>query len=211
MMPQLVMLSMADNKMLKESIKKGFSVMSVASIPAVLEDLKLNIIPEDIKMRKALKGRAHEMAKIAAFAMISLIVFCSILLMHVVFNRLYLERLRSKYTSQVQEAEKLKQIAQKNYTVESFLNKKGQSLGILTELYNALPPAIYLNSMNLKEDRTMSFTGTADTMSSVFSLVTSLENNPYFSGVKVESTRSRRVENKEVADFSLTLTLEKDV
>ena len=78
----------------------------------------------------------------------------------------------------------------------------------MTELYMALPPEVYLANIAFNEDRTLNISGTADTMSRVFSLVTDMENNKFFSNVKVDSTRSRRVEGNEVADFGLTLTIE---
>ncbi|MFH1768839.1 MAG: PilN domain-containing protein, partial [Candidatus Omnitrophota bacterium] len=60
----------------------------------------------------------------------------------------------------------------------------------------------------LGQDDTIILTGTADTMSRVFSLVTALENNKIFKNVKVDFTKSRVVKKEEVADFGLTLVLE---
>ncbi|HNX91791.1 MAG TPA: PilN domain-containing protein, partial [Candidatus Omnitrophota bacterium] len=188
--------------------KPGAAVLSIITPPCVYGELELDLIPEDVKIRKAVKDHTRLMTKVAAFSLISIFLFCTGLLTNMIFKNLYLEKLSTSYTSHLSEADKLKMTSTKTGTVELFLNKKGEVLRILTELFNALPPEVYLNSLGYRDDRTLSFAGTTDNMSRVFSLVTDLENNKYFSNVKVDSTRTRRVDDKEVADFGLTITVE---
>jgi len=187
------------------------STLSVVAPSLVFDELELDLIPEDIKIMKKLKRRAREMARVGLFSMVSIVVFCTILLTNMVFKNLFLQKLSSSYNKEIREADKLKMTSEKTHTIESFLDRKGESLNILTELFNALPGEVFLNSLNLKDDDTLTFTATTDNMSRVFSLVTDLENNDFFSNVKVDSTRSRRVDEKEVADFGLTLAIEKDI
>ena len=92
--------------------------------------------------------------------------------------------------------------------VREFLNQKGKSLLVLAELFNVIPDEVYFNSVSFGEDETIIFTGTTDTKSRVFSLVTEIERTEVFKDVKVDFTKSRRVKGKEVADFGLSLILE---
>ncbi|MBF0493828.1 MAG: pilus assembly protein PilM [Candidatus Omnitrophica bacterium] len=184
------------------------SVLSVIAPPIVFGDLELDLTPEDVKMRRDLKSRARDMARVGVLAMVCLVAFCSVFLVKTMFQGFYLKRINSAYVKEIQEAEFLKKVSEKTGAVENFIVKKGDGLKALTELVKAIPPEVFFNSVSYKDDRTMVFTGTADSMSRVFSLVTDLENNSNFCNVKVESTKSRRAGESEVADFGLTLALE---
>ncbi|MBF0216778.1 MAG: pilus assembly protein PilM [Candidatus Omnitrophica bacterium] len=186
---------------------ENVSVLSVLAIPSVIDDLQLNLIPEDVKMRNEIKNKAKLMIMIGTFAMASLLLFCSVFLTNMMFKKLYFQRLKARYAGEIKEANILKQVISKTDDVDLFLRGKGRSLKVLTELFNAIPKEVFMNNVSFGEDSTLVFSGTADSMSRVFTLVTDLENHPRFSNVKVDSTRTRRVEDKELADFNLTLSV----
>jgi hypothetical protein len=191
----------------------NFQNQEASLLPAIAssvmsDDLALSLIPEDVKMNKVLKKKAREITKAGILAMTALILLCAALLTNMFFKDLYLRKILSSYTKENQESQNLKDISDRTMIVKGFLNQKGKSLFVLSELFKAMPDEVYLNGISLKADDALNFTGTADSMSRVFSLVTSLENNKVFKNVKVDFTKSRRFKDKEVADFGLTLYIE---
>ncbi len=190
---------------------KGVSLTPLLAACEVVDSLQLNLIPEDVKMRKELKQRAKETTKLGILAMAVLIVFCVVLITKLIFKRSYFGKLKSSYTAENKRAEELKEISERSYIVKSFLKKKGIGLNILDTLINSVPEEVYFNSISFKQDGTTIFTATTDTMSRVFSLVTQLENSKTFKDVRVDFTNTKRVKGKEVAGFGLTLSLEQDI
>jgi Tfp pilus assembly protein PilN len=158
-------------------------------------------------MRNEIKNKAKLMIIIGTLAMACLLLFCSVFLTNMMFKKLYLQRLKARYAGEIKEANILQQVIGKTDDVDLFLRGKGRSLKVLTELFNAIPKEVFMNNISVGEDGALVFSGTADSMSRAFSLVTELENHPSFSNVKVDSTRTRRVEDKELADFNLTLSV----
>ncbi|MBF0253424.1 MAG: pilus assembly protein PilM [Candidatus Omnitrophica bacterium] len=191
--------------------RKEVSVIACIIAPVVLSELSLELIPEDLKLKLNMRQKAKDMTILGAMGVICILIFCTVLFTNMIFKSFYFNRLLTSYTKELNEAEKMKMLSEKTGTVEGFILKKGESLDLLKELVDALPGEVYLNNVNYDGEQIMSFTATTDNMSRVFSLVTDLENNKYFSNVKVDSTRSRRVENKEVTDFGLTLSIEEGI
>ena len=207
-LPEYNILKIDQSSLPRKNVDVEVSLLSVIVPPGVIDSVQLDLVPEDVKGRKQLKKKAREMTRISIMAMATLVVFCMIFIVNMFCKKLYLHKMTSGYTKEVEEAGRLKAISEKTDTIDIFVEKKGGMLFIVTELFNALPLEVYLNGVILRDDKTVSFTGTTDNMSRVFSLVTSLENNKLFSNVKVDSTRSRRVNEKEVSDFGLTLSIE---
>jgi Tfp pilus assembly protein PilN len=151
------------------------------------------------------------MLQMSILAMIAFILFCAVFITKVIFKNLYLGKLNKSYAKENEEVKKLDAVSDKTGIIKRFLSQKAEALDVLVELFNAMPGEVYLSSVILKEDDTLTFTGTADSMSMVFSLVTDLENNSYFSNVKVDFTKTRKQKGIEVSDFGLTLSLEQQV
>jgi len=187
---------------------KNASLLSTIATALTYGQLKLNLIPEDVRLGREIKQRAREMIKMGILSMALLILFCIMLIANVFFKKVYLNKLLLSYTKETKEAEELKRLSARTGIIKKFLNKKSESLFVLAELLSATPKEILLSSVSFQDDATLIFTGTANSMSQVFSFVTDLENNKYFKNVKVDFTKSRRVQNQEVADFGLTLSLE---
>jgi Tfp pilus assembly PilM family ATPase len=185
------------------------SFFPLVTAPLVLDDLELSLVPEDIKMQKEIQERAKDVTKVGVFIMLIIAVFLSILFTDIFFKNIYLNKINHKYIQENKKANMLKKISEHTNIVKRFLAKKGKVLEVLMELVNTIPEEVYFNSINLKEDDTLVITSTTDTMSRVFSLVMTLENNKNFKDVKVDFTKSRVVGGKEIADFGITMKLEK--
>lgn len=186
----------------------AISLFSTIAPPLVSDTSNLSLIPEDIKIKREIKKKSKDVARMGILCMVLLVVFCAVFITDIFFKNMYLKKLSSSYSEENKEVERLGEISRIMGTMKRFLNKKGESLSVLSELFDSMPKEVYLSSFVFKKGDTLTFTGTADSMSRVFSLVTELENNSFFKNVKVDFTKSRRQEDKELADFGLTLLLE---
>ncbi|MDD5421841.1 MAG: pilus assembly protein PilM [Candidatus Omnitrophica bacterium] len=184
------------------------SLLPVLASAAIAEHIDFNLIPEDVKISQELKARAKKMTQAAAFFMVALVIFFAILLTGLFFKKAYLQKLLLSYSKETKESRDLRDISEKTAVVKRFLSQKGQSLGVLTELFRLMPKESYLNRIELKPDKSITVTGTADSMPRVFSMVTDLENSESFKSVKVDFTKSRRINDQEVADFGFTFSVE---
>ncbi len=191
-----------------EESRATLSLLTPVAAAYTSDTAALNLIPGDVKLRRELKTRAKKTMTIAVLSMTALLIFCAVLITNTFMRSLYLKKIMMSYTDENEEAEELREISDRTGLIKMFLGKKGRALRIVTELFQAIPREIYLSSLSFKQDGSLTFTGTADSMSRVFSLVTDLENNTFFKNVKVDFTKSRIVSGKEVADFGLTLTIE---
>jgi len=170
----------------------------------------LTLIPEDVRLKNQITNKAKKFTMMAILSMSILVMLALILGVKAFVRNIYLEKLTSSYRQENTEAERLMAIADRTGVMKRFLNKKGDLLTTIEEIFLILPEEVYLNTLDVREDETITFTATADSMSRVFSLVTNIENSKYFKNVTVDFTKSRVVKNGEVADFGLTLKIERD-
>lgn len=187
---------------------KSVSLLPMLAATFISGQPSLNLIPEEVKIGKELQKKARRMMEAGIFLMAVLVMFCAILLTDLFFKKAYLSKLVSSYSEENKSSIELQNISDRTAIVKRFLSQKGASLSVLTELFKIMPKEIYLNSIDLKSGDTITTTGTADTMSRVFALVTDLENTKTFKNVKVDFTKTRRVKEQEVADFGLTFNIE---
>jgi len=189
---------------------KYTSFLSIIASLIHIDDLQLDLVPDDIKIKREVRKQAKRIIQMGILFMAILFAFCATLLTNLFFKKLYLKKILSSYTQEIQEAKQLKEISQRKEIIRRLIGNKKRALLVLTELLKFISKEIYLNSVRVQEDGTIVLTATANTMSRVFSFVTELENSEFFKNVKVDFTKTRRFKNKEVADFGLTFMWEKD-
>jgi hypothetical protein len=68
---------------------------------------------------------------------------------------------------------------------------------------------MYLKGVTIDKDGKIVLKGTSKSMSRIFSFVTELENDGLFTGVKTESTESRKEEGEDVSDFTIVMNIER--
>ncbi len=173
--------------------------------------LKIDFIPEEIKLNRELAERARELIKTGMLVLAGLVILFSILMSKIYFKNAYLKKLNAKYQPLNEEVRGL----EGNFTmvglVKNCLSKRGYSLEVLAELYNIQPPELELSDIRFS-DQTLKFNirGTAESMSVVFQFVEKLEKSKYFKDVKTKYTTNRREELKDLTDFEIVATLCKE-
>ncbi len=184
------------------------SLISVASLFITGKEKQISLVPEDVKGRQHLEEKSREVTMAGFLSVIAFILLCAIFFTLIFFRHMYLSQLKESYKDENTEVKRLDHISSKANRLEAFLHQKGNALAVLVDLYQAIPETVYLESIEYDAEEVITITGTAGSMSQVFSMVTDIENSRDFKNVHVDFTRSRRVDGEEVADFGLTMEVE---
>ncbi len=122
-----------------------------------------------------------------------------------------LEKKEKEYQSLSDSAKKLEKDFSRINLIKNYLLKRGYSLELLSELYNITSLDLKINNIRFDSQGKFSLTGTALSMSTVFSFVDDMEKSKYFKEVKTKYTIKRKEELKDVTDFELAALLENKV
>ncbi len=185
-----------------EEIKTA-SFLNVAAPLLSLGECRANLIPEEVKVRMALSQRGKDLMISAVAVLLIVVLFFIMVMTGVYFKSAYLKRLEDKYRNLGAEAERLEKIFQKNNQIRGYLAARGVSIKVLTELYNLAPLDLELNYIKYEKDGKFSVRGTAESRSTIFSFVDSMEKSPYFKEVKNKNTTKRQEGQKEFTDFEI--------
>ncbi|MDD5466053.1 MAG: pilus assembly protein PilM [Candidatus Omnitrophica bacterium] len=174
-----------------------------------LEEMKVNFIPDEIKIKRALEERGKDLIRIGVFTLTVFILIFFILLSKIYFKGVYFRSLSNKYQVLNQESQKLEAESLKVKTVRNYLSSRGFFLEVLTELHNISPLDLELNDIRFDEQNKFSVRGTSESMSTVFSFVDSMKKSRYFQDVKTKYTTKRKEGLKDLTDFEITAFLNK--
>lgn len=177
--------------------------------PAIeAEAAELDLMPEEIKLKKSFAQHGREVVRAGVCCFILFFLIGGILLSKVYFNRSYLNKLQTRYRLQREEVDRLRQQSARARLVSDFLDSRQVALKTLQEMYAILPKEIYLTNLNVDEAGVVNIQGVSESMSRVFSLVSTLEDSQLFKGVKTKSTSTKKERGKDMAAFEITLRLE---
>ena len=172
------------------------------------ENAAVDLIPEDLRIKKAFRTKGHEIFMAGTYVMIIFILSMGVFLTKIYFRNLYLGEIHRNFEIKKKEAEELVALSEQTRVIQEFASKKGRSLRALNELQKILPQEMYLGEIALGADERISIKGTSDFMSAVFAFVTEFENSPYFRSVTADYTKSRKENDKDVSDFGLSANLD---
>lgn len=171
------------------------------------EDLKVNLIPEEIKLRKSLEERAKELIKTGVYILTLFVLIFSLLISKIHFKSVYLEKVNKEFYSLDKEARQLEDSFSKINLIKKYLLNRGYSLGVLTELYNVTPIDLKISEIKFSMEDKFSIKGTAGSMSTVFTFVDNMEKSEYFKDVNTRYTTKRKDGLKDVTDFEIVCLL----
>lgn len=212
---QVKSLSYLKNLLLSaEALKNAASLASVSFLNSIapimsLDELKLDLVPQEIKLKKSFAERARDLVKTGIFSFIIFVLLFSLFISRIYFRGLYLKKLETKFALLDKDAKALEAKFSKIMLVKSYLSGRGFSLEILTELYKLVPLEMELVEIKFDGQGKLSIKGTAESMSVVFALVDSMEKSEFFADVKTKYTTKRKEGKKDVSDFEIIAQLEK--
>ena len=191
------------------SLSPRVSFLNVIAGLFFSDELKVDLVPEEVRLARALEERGRELIKIGIFVLAVFVLVFFILLSNIFFKSAYLKNLDERYAPMIGESEKLEKDYARVSTIRHYLENRGYSLEVLTELHRLTPSEMALTDIRLDEQRKFSIKGTAEAMSVVFSFVDGMEKSKYFRDVKTKYTTKRRDGLKEFTDFEITAAIER--
>jgi type IV pilus assembly protein PilM len=186
---------------------RNVSFFNVISALYSVSQMKVNLIPEEIKLRKLLEERGRELIKSGILILAVFVLVFLVLITKIYFNTAYLNKLDVKYKALSQEAGKLEGDFSKISLIRNYLASRGFSLEVLTELYSATPEDLELSDIRFDEQGKFFIRGTAEAMSSVFSFADNMQKSKYFKEVKTRYTTKRKEGASDVTDFEISCLL----
>ncbi|MFC1658535.1 pilus assembly protein PilM [Candidatus Omnitrophota bacterium] len=205
-LPYLSSLPVSQTAIKTASYDKRLSFLNAVSSLLVNEDVKLDLMPEEIKLEKSLKQRGREVIKAGILVMAAFVLIYCVLISKIYIKSSYLSRLTARYGPIHKEAKELEGSFKKNLTIRSFLTARGFPLEVLSDVYEALPLDLKISYLKYEDNGPFAVEGTAESLASVFSFVDNLGKSPYFEKVETRYTRKRKQADKDVVDFALTCT-----
>ncbi|MBN1405865.1 MAG: pilus assembly protein PilM, partial [Candidatus Omnitrophica bacterium] len=172
------------------------------------EDIKINLMPEEVKTRRAFEERGKDLIKTGMFALSFFIFLFFILASKIYFAGALLKKLEAQYTPISREAESLEIDFNKVSLIKNYLSKKRYSLDVLNELYTVIPDGVELADIRFDGQGKFAVKGTAESMSTVFAFVDSMEKSQYFKDVKTKYTAKRKDGSRDVTDFEIASLLD---
>ncbi len=185
------------------TLAKEASLLNVAAPLWVLGECRTSLIPEEVKLKMALAQRGRDLMAVGVTILTTLVLFFMMMMTEIYFKNAYLKKIEDKYRNLGSEAQKLEKIFQKNTQTRNYLLGRGASISVLAELYNLVPLNMELNYIKFEKDGKFIIRGTAESRSTIFSFVDSMEKSPYFKEVKNKNTTKRLEAQKDVTDFEV--------
>lgn len=189
---------------------KNLSFLSVIAPLLDWQALKVDFIPEEIRLKKEIKERAKDLVKTGILSLAVFVLIFFILITKIYFKSLYLSKLNLRYQQLEEETKKLQGDFTKISLIRNYLANRGYSLEVLMELYNLLPLELQLDDIRFDLQGRLNLKGTSETMSSVYSFVDGMEKSRYFKAVKLKYTTKRKEGTKDLTDFEISSLLEKE-
>jgi Tfp pilus assembly PilM family ATPase/Tfp pilus assembly protein PilN len=183
------------------SLIKNQSFLSVIAPLLVLGEMKVNLIPEEIRLRRAVEQRGKDLIKTGILVLTIFLLASVIVVTKIYFKIAFLSGLKAKYASLHQEAKQL----ENDFVRISLVNLsiRGYSLEVLNELYAVTPTDISYTNILYDGQGKFSLVGTAQSMSTIFSLVDKMEKSVYFKEVKTKYTTRRKEGKEDFVDFEI--------
>ncbi|KPK98745.1 MAG: hypothetical protein AMJ95_02550 [Omnitrophica WOR_2 bacterium SM23_72] len=178
--------------------------------PLVSQDkTKVNLIPEEIRLRKAFQERGRDLVKTGIFVLTMAVLIFSVFLTNIYAKSTILKKLDKKFQTIHDDARELEASFTKINLIKDYVSRRGYALEVLGEIYAIITDDILLNDIRFDDEGRFSVRGTAEAMSSVFSFVEQLGKSKYFKDVKTRYTTKRKEGLKDVTDFEIQSALVK--
>lgn len=198
-------------KGVSNALSKDFideSALDVIAPGVVASKCQVELVPQEVKDQRALAEKGRDTFKAGVLIFLLFVFIGSALFSKVYFKDTFLKNnLVAKYAEQTKSVNELKSMIARSRIVQQFLQSRALPLESVRELYRIVPTEIYLTNVSIDEAGIVSIQGVSDSMSQVFTFVTSLEDSDLFEGVKTKSTTSKKERGKDLAGFEIIFKL----
>lgn len=200
----------AMSEVLKDLLENSAESFLDVAAPLLMPNTpKINLIPEEIKLRKSFEEKNRELVKFGVYVLSVVVLVFLMFANTVYFKSAYLRKLHKKYDPVVASAEHLENSFTQLQAVKRELKDRDLGLDALAEIYKLIPKNIQLTGIKFSRQGRFSLTGNSRNMSIVFSFIDAMEESSYFRSVEPRKTTKNKVGNEELVDFEITSVLEK--
>ncbi len=183
------------------------SFLNVIAAGTMLDSLRLDLTPDEIRTQRAIEEKGKQIILTGIYGLVLLVIVCATAFSKIYFRGIYLEKLKGEYLVKKKDVAALDFVAQKTQIIKDYTSERLVSLDIIETLYRLIPDEMYLQSITLEDNGSLSIEGTSESMARVFDLNTALVGSPLFKNVKIKSTASKQERGKEVAAFAISFRL----
>ncbi|MEI7750947.1 MAG: PilN domain-containing protein [Candidatus Omnitrophota bacterium] len=189
------------NQESKTSFFELFSVLAYES------HAKINLLLREVKIKRQVREGGRDILSLGILIMAVFFLTTLIMGSNIYFKKLVNQKLEVASRQYGEEAKKLESVSTKNRIVKKLLESRGKELQVLKIINGFVGDDLYFSLVNYDNDGHVSLTGTAGSMSRVFSFVTQLRDSNHFSSVETKETKSRKEGKQDVADFVIECIL----
>jgi len=187
---------------------KSPSFTPIVSCLADLQNLRIDLVPEEVRIQHKYEEKARKMIFAGCLAMIIFFQICIMLIVKLYGKEKELNTLKGTYKEKIGEANDLRDISERNTVIKGYISGKKELVDVIARIYDLLPDDMYLKGITVDKEGKIMIKGTSKSMSRIFAFVTELENDNQFSGVKTEFTEARKEDGEDVSDFGITMVSE---
>ncbi len=189
------------NQESKTSFFELFSVLAYES------HAKINLLLREVKIKRQVREGGRDILSLGILIMAVFFLTTLIMGSNIYFKKLVNQKLEVASRQYGEEAKKLESVSTKNRIVKKLLESRGKELQVLKIINGFVGDDLYFSLVNYDNEGHVSLTGTAGSMSRVFSFVTQLRDSNHFSSVETKETKSRKEGKQDVADFVIECIL----
>ena len=194
--------------------EKGWvSTLAVAGLVFESEFSPIDLMPEEVAVRKTLQQRGKDLAMLGTLLMAFIMVVSGIVYGKIYKKNAYLDEIKKAYDKVHQDSEGIERIVAKMKLANEQMIMGGNVLDVLRDIQQVMPPSITLTSMQFNEkEKNVVIRGISQEMSAVFQFLSSLEATPQLEFVKTRNVTKRKMDEEsgggEIAEFEMVANLE---
>jgi len=196
---------------LKKKLQRDYaddSFLDVISPASSLVRCEINLMPEEMILKKTVDRQSKEASLSGGAAIIIMLLIGSMISLNINFKETFLsQNLRAKFAPQKQQVQLLQDQMNKVKLVRTYIQGRMSSLDIIHELYAITPHAIYLNNISVDDQGIVIIDGVADSLPDVYSYDKSIDDSTKFKEAKIKSTSTKKDNGKDVAAFEIEFKL----
>lgn len=184
------------------------SYWDIVAPPLVSKDLVIDLVPEEIKLQRALAERSREIVRMGILAVVFFGLICALFLSQLSFRAAIVNQMKRRYEPIQKEAKGIEAAYAQIQAVKSYLTNRGRSLESLAEVYKLIPGDLFLTNIKWDGDK-LSLKGSSLSRASIFTFVGALEDSAVFQHVQTKHVTERREEDQKYSDFDIVAVIEK--
>ncbi len=172
------------------------------------EEQKIDLRPPEIKVETVVIEKRKQLNIMGGLAILIVTLIGLMIFFDIYEKNAELTAIEGQIAAVKPAAELVEEMTAKIQTVTARLDARGRPLTLLTEIHRATPANIQVTSLNITARGQINISGRGLATSDVLAYVAALEESPLLQGVRTTYTSMRKIENREVAEFSLLCTYE---